>query len=114
MKQKRSAPRNISPIDGDLLLQILDTISSSIGEVDEASVERDQSVTFRREIFFRHPKGAERFRLAVTTRLMQEGIDFEELDSGEVWKPSSDAHALKGRSHWYLRAIIDPTSVRQN
>lgn len=112
MKSKKSSLRSIPEIDGEYLLKILPKITGSIGEVDEALIGRDKSVTFLREIFYRHPKGTERFRLAVRTRLKQQGIEFEELGSGEVWNPSSDADALKGRSHWYFRAVIDPTTVR--
>jgi len=86
--------------------RLVETLCKQVGEIDEASIESDGSITFRREIFYRHPQGIERFRLAVTKALRARDTRYVELQSGEAWQPFSEASSLTGRSFWYIRVII--------
>lgn len=85
---------------------LVETLCEQVGEIDEASIESDGSITFRREIFYRHPQGVERFRLAVTKALKGRNMHYVELQSGEAWQPFSEATALTGRSFWYVRLRV--------
>jgi hypothetical protein len=93
---------------------LVEALCEQVGEIDEASIENDGSITFRREIFYRHPQGVERFRLAVTKALRARNIRYVELQSGEAWQPFSDATSLTGRSFWYVKvrltAFISPST----
>lgn len=85
---------------------LVGTLCEQVGEIDEASIESDGSITFRREIFYRHPQGIERFRLAVTKALRARDARYVEVQSGEAWQPFSEAVSLTGRSFWYVRVRI--------
>lgn len=92
-----------SEIDSRVLVELL---SKQVGEIDEASIESDGSIIFRREIFYRHPHGVERFRLAVTKALRARNIRYVELQSGEACQPFSEAISLTGHSFWYVRVRL--------
>lgn len=85
---------------------LVETLCKQVGEIDEVSIESDGSFTFRREIFYRHPQGIMRFRLAVTKALRARGARYVELQSGEAWQPFSEAVSLTGRSFWFVRVRI--------
>jgi hypothetical protein len=82
---------------------LVEVIATSCGEIDEASIERDGSVTFRREIYYRHPQGTERFRLAVLKTLRAHDVAHTEINCGEAWQPFTDAPTLTGRCYWLIR-----------
>jgi hypothetical protein len=81
----------------------VEVITQSCGEIDEASIDSDGSVTFRREIFYRHPQGVERFRQAVLKALTAHEVLHAEISSGEAWQPFTDAPNLTGRSYWFIK-----------
>jgi hypothetical protein len=82
---------------------LVELIAQSCGEIDEASIDTDGSVTFRREIFYRHPQGVERFRQAVLKTLKTHEVLHAEISSGEAWQPFTDAPNLTGRSYWFIK-----------
>ena len=93
---------------------LVETLCQQVGEIDEASIESDGSITFRREIFYRHPQGVERFRLAVTKAFRARNIRHVELESGEAWQPFSETTALTGRSFWYVKVKLTALVSRPN
>ena len=93
---------------------LVETLCEQVGEIDEASIEGDGSITFRREIFYRHPQGVARFRLAVMKAFRARNIRYVELESGEAWQPFSEARALTGRSFWYVKVKLTAFVSRPN
>ena len=82
---------------------LVEVITQACGEIDEASIDSDGSVTFRREVFYRHPQGVERFRQAVLKALVAHEVLHTEITSGEAWQPFTDAPNLTGRSYWFIK-----------
>ena len=82
---------------------LVEVITQACGEIDEASIDSDGSVTFRREIFYRHPQGVERFRQAVLKALVAHEVLHTEITSGEAWQPFTDAPNLTGRSYLFIK-----------
>jgi len=99
-KAKKSLPVNRE------IHHLVELIAQSCGEIDEASIDTDGSVTFRREIFYRHPQGVERFRQAVLNTLSAHDVLHAEISSGEAWQPFTDEPNLTGRSYWFIKLWI--------
>jgi hypothetical protein len=86
MRANRGNAEKSLPVNREIH-HIVEVIAQSCGEIDEASIDSDGSVTFRREIFYRHPQGVERFRQAVLKTLMAHEVLHAEISSGETCEP---------------------------
>jgi hypothetical protein len=91
------------------LARTAEMLVAKLGDIDEATIESDGSVTLRREIYHRKPNGAEWFRLLMKDRLNKLMVPCVILTSGECWRPFKEAAKLQHRSHWYVQLVIDPT-----
>ncbi len=91
------------------LARTVEMLVEKLGDIDEATIKSDGSVTLRREIYYRKPNGAEWFRLLMKDRLNKLMVPCVILTSGECWRPFKEAGKLQHRSHWYVQLVIDPT-----
>jgi len=83
MRANRGNAEKSLPVNREIH-HLAEFITQSCGEIDEASIDSDGSITFRHEIFYRHPKSVKRFRQAVLKTLKTNEVRYAEIGSGEA------------------------------
>ena len=84
------------PITAGQIKKILDAMADTVGK------RRDGSFVIRRGFFYRHGVDADAYRIAVTKRLNESGINYSLKDWGEKWTTFRGGASVNAQSHWFV------------
>ena len=84
------------PITTSQVKNILGSLADTIGK------RRDGSYVIRRGFFYRHGVDADTYRIAVTKKLNESGIQYSLKDWGEKWTTFRGGASLSNQSHWFV------------